>query len=138
MLPKPLLATLLTMGALGMLCSTPQSTLAISISPDTHILLATAYTDQTLPTLRRGNRGKSVRKLQQILQDNGFLGAANARLSNPGYNIIDGVFGAVTENAIKDLQQRYKLPVTGVVNPGTWEVLDMQENPRRLPLPWKG
>ncbi len=135
---KPLITTLLTTGAFGMLFSIPQSTLAIPISPDIPILLATAYTDQTLPTLRRGDRGKAVRKLQQILQGNGFLGAANARLSNPGYNIVDGIFGAVTENAIKDLQQRYKLPVTGVVNPTTWEVLDMQENPHRLPLPWKG
>ncbi|MBI4781236.1 MAG: peptidoglycan-binding protein [Oscillatoriophycideae cyanobacterium NC_groundwater_1537_Pr4_S-0.65um_50_18] len=101
------------------------------------VWVATAYTDQTLPTLRRGDSGEAVRKLQGILQSNGFLGAADVRLGNRGYGTVDGVFGSVTESAIKDLQQRYDLPVTGVVNPGTWEVLDAHENPYRSPLPWK-
>jgi hypothetical protein len=46
------------------------------------ILIATAYTDLTLPTLRQGDRGRNVQLLQRILQDNGFLGAAGVRLSN--------------------------------------------------------
>lgn len=108
-----------------------------SASVDTPLLLATAYTDQTLLTLRRGDRGEAVRKLQGILQANGFLGAANVRLGNPGLNVVDGIFGAVTESAIKDLQQRYDLPITGIVNPATWEVLDTQENPDKAPLPWR-
>ncbi|WP_348250015.1 peptidoglycan-binding domain-containing protein [Leptolyngbya sp. GB1-A1] len=43
----------------------------------------------------------------------------------------------MTASAIRDLQQRYEIPVTGQVNPTTWEVLDMRENPYRSPLPWK-
>jgi peptidoglycan hydrolase-like protein with peptidoglycan-binding domain len=101
------------------------------------ILVATAYTDISLPTLRRGNRGRSVQLLQKILFDNNFLGAAGVRLGNPRGAIVDGVFGSITESAVRDLQQRYKIPVTGQVNPRTWEVLDMHENPNRLPLPWK-
>lgn len=101
------------------------------------ILIATAYTDLTLPTLRQGDRGRNVQLLQRILQDNGFLGAAGVRLGNPRGAIIDGIFGAVTVSAVRDLQRRYRIPVTGRVNPTTWEVLDMHENPYRSPLPWK-
>ena len=108
---------------------TPQQT-----SP---ILIATAYTDLTLPTLRQGDRGRNVELLQRILLDNGFLGAAGVRLGNPRGAIVDGIFGEVTASAVRDLQRRYRIPVTGRVNPTTWEVLDMHENPYRSPLPWK-
>ncbi len=101
------------------------------------MLVATAYTNITLPTLKRGDRGRSVRMLQQILLDNGLLGAAGVRLGNPSGVDVDGIFGPITESAVRDLQQRYKIPVTGRVNPVTWEVLDMRENPYRSPLPWK-
>ncbi len=117
--------------------SSYQSAIAISKTPDAPLLLATAYTDRTLPTLRRGDRGEAVRKLQRILQDNGFLGAASKRLGEPGHNSVDGVFGVATEIAIRDLQKRYKLRVTGVVNPATWEVLDANENPYHSPLPFR-
>ena len=33
-------------------------------SQDSPLLMATAFTDQTLPTLRPGDRGKDVQKLQ--------------------------------------------------------------------------
>lgn len=99
--------------------------------------LATAYTDQTLPTLHRGDRGDAVRKLQDLLLSNGFLPAAARRLGHISAGRSDGIFGAVTESAIRDLQQRYGLPVTGVVNPATWEVLDQRENPYHAPLPWR-
>ena len=107
------------------------------LSQESPVLMATAYTDNTLPTLRRGDRGRSVKLLQQILLDNGFLGAAAVRLGNPNGVALDGIFGSVTESAVRDLQQRYNVPVTGQMNPRTWEVLDMQENPYRSPLPWK-
>ncbi len=107
-------------------------------SQDSTLLIATAFTDQTLPTLRRGNRSKDVQKLQQILLDNSFLPAASARLgSGTGGVAIDGVFGATTEAAVRDLQRYYKKRVTGVVTPSTWETLDLYENPYRSPLPWK-
>lgn len=101
------------------------------------MLVATAYTNLTLPTLKRGDRGRSVQMLQQILSDNGFLHAAGVRLGNPRGAVVDGAFGSITESAVRDLQRRYNIPVTGRVNPVTWEVLDMHENPYRSPLPWK-
>ena len=75
--------------------------------------------------------------LQQIPLDNGFLPAAGVRLGNPSGAAVDGAFGAITESAVRDLQRRYNIPVTGRVNPVTWEVLDMQENLYRSPIPWK-
>ena len=134
---RPFPAILFTAAMFSVPFSVALSAAAGLPSSNTPTLIATAYTDLTLPTVRRGDRGETVRKLQAILQDNGFLGAANARLGNPGYGTADGIFGAVTESAIKDLQQRYQIPVTGVVNPTTWEVLDAHENPYRSPLPWK-
>jgi peptidoglycan hydrolase-like protein with peptidoglycan-binding domain len=101
------------------------------------MLIATAYTDITLPTLSRGDRGNSVRLLQQILLDDVFLHAAGARLGSPSGAVVDGVFGPITESAVKDFQQRYNVPVTGRVNPLTWEALDVYENPYQAPLPWK-
>jgi peptidoglycan hydrolase-like protein with peptidoglycan-binding domain len=104
--------------------------------PNSPSLIATAYTDQTLPTLRRGNRGRNVQKLQQILLDNGFLGAASIRLGGGAGGVaIDGIFGSVTESAVRDLQQRYNSPVTGIVTPATWEIIDQFENPYHSPLP---
>ena len=124
-------------GLLGGSFTHPAIAHSISSQQPSPVLIATAYTDLTLPTLRQGDRGRDVELLQRILQDNGFLGAAGVRLGNPRGAIVDGIFGEITASAIRDLQQRYKIPVTGQVNPTTWEVLDMHENPYRSPLPWK-
>jgi peptidoglycan hydrolase-like protein with peptidoglycan-binding domain len=112
----------------------PRTSLADPLAPT---LIATAYTDRTLPTLRQGDRGRSVRLLQQILSDNGFLQAAGVRLGKPSRAVVDEVFGSITTSAVRDLQRRYGIKVTGRVNPVTWEVLDTKENPYRSPLPWK-
>ena len=135
MIAKTTLSIITVTGVIGDLRTHP----AIATPPpqQSPILVATAYTDLTLPTLRRGDRGSEVQMLQQILSDNGFLHAAGVRLGNPSGAAVDGIFGAVTESAVRDLQQRYNIPVTGQVNPVTWEVLDMRENPYRSPLPWK-
>ncbi|MEA5599095.1 peptidoglycan-binding domain-containing protein [Rivularia sp. UHCC 0363] len=135
MLAKTTLSIIVTTGVVGVFQMHP--VIATSPPQQSPILVATAYTDLTLPTLRRGDRGRSVQMLQQILLDNGFLGAAGVRLGNPNGAAVDGVFGAITESAVRDLQQRYNIPVTGQVNPVAWEMLDMQENPYRSPLPWK-
>ena len=101
------------------------------------IHLATAYTNKTLPTLRLGNKGNDVKKLQQILLDNGFLVAASIQLKKGVNSVaIDGIFGITTQKAVKNLQYRYKKKVNGVVTPFTWETIDVYENPYRSPLPW--
>jgi peptidoglycan hydrolase-like protein with peptidoglycan-binding domain len=124
-------------GLLGGSFTHPASAHSISSQQTSPVLIATAYPDLTLPTLRQGDRGRNVELLQRILLDNGFLGATDVRLGNPSGAIVDGIFGEITASAIRDLQQRYEIPVTGRVNPTTWEVLDMHENPYRSPLPWK-
>lgn len=127
----------IAVGLLGGSFTQPAIAHSLSSQQTSPVLIATAYTDLTLPTLRQGDRGRSVELLQNILLDNGFLGAAGVRLGNPQGAIVDGIFGEITAAAIRDLQRRYEIPVTGQVNPTTWGVLDMYENPYRSPLPWK-
>lgn len=140
-LPQAALATLLAIAIPNPgLSNVPPKLVVQSANPhDSTLLIATAYTDQTLPTLSRGNRGQDVEQLQQILLDNGFLAAASARMETGTWGVaIDGIFGEVTEAAVKDLQRSYDDQVTGIVTPFTWETLDLYENPYRSPLPWKG
>lgn len=64
------------------------------------------------PVLRRGDRGAAVTRLQQLLQNAGV---------SPGS--IDGIFGAMTDAAVRTFQARRGLAVTGVVNIPTWAAL---------------
>ncbi|SET64653.1 LysM domain-containing protein [Natronincola peptidivorans] len=64
------------------------------------------------PTLRRGSRGDSVRKLQQLLADAGF---------DPGP--VDGIFGPRTEEAVRAFQRNKGLTVDGIVGVATWTAL---------------
>jgi resuscitation-promoting factor RpfB len=64
---------------------------------------------QTAPVvLKRGDRGKSVRKLQ-------------AALDVP----VDGVFGPQTETAVKRFQKRKGLTADGIVGPDTRDALGL-------------
>ena len=65
-------------------------------------------------TLRRGSRGSSVRRLQEQLIAVGAL-APSAR--------VDGIFGRVTERAVRDFDAKHGLPVNGVVEGETWAAL---------------
>lgn len=64
------------------------------------------------PLLRRGDRGPAVRRLQQLLQNAGV---------SPG--TIDGIFGSMTDSAVRTFQARRGLAVTGIVNVPTWTAL---------------
>ncbi|MGA9380470.1 MAG: peptidoglycan-binding protein [Phormidium sp.] len=71
-------------------------------------------TPTPLPTLRRGSTGSDVKYLQEIL--NSF-----------GYSlVVDGIFGANTEAAVKKFQKDYSLVVDGIVSPKTWSTLEYQ------------
>lgn len=139
-LPQAALTTLLAIAIPnpGVSNVPPQSIVQATTPQDSTLLIATAYTDQTLPTLRRGSRGRDVKKLQQILLDNGFLSAASARLgTGVGGVAINGIFEATTESAVRDAQQHYNQRVNGIVTPATWETLDFFANPYHSPLLWK-
>jgi peptidoglycan hydrolase-like protein with peptidoglycan-binding domain len=69
----------------------------------------------SLPTLQRNNNStanKDVRYLQQSLVKKGY-GLA-----------IDGFFGAKTEAAVLDFQNKKKITVDGIVGQQTWNYLD--------------
>lgn len=64
------------------------------------------------PTLRLNARGESVKKLQTLLNQQGFpCGKA------------DGIFGAKTLSAVKAFQQAKGLTVDGIAGPKTWTQL---------------
>jgi hypothetical protein len=60
------------------------------------------------PTLRRGSRGPAVRELQQRL---------NARGAGL---VVDGIFGSLTQTAVRAFQRASGLSPDGVAGPQTW------------------
>lgn len=69
--------------------------------------------------LRPGDRGPAVAELQQMLQDAGFD-------TGP----LDGIYGPITEGAVRALQARYGLAVDGLAGPMTLRQLqEMAANP---------
>ena len=66
---------------------------------------------QSSPILSYPNKGKDVKKLQNILSKKGFPAGA------------DGDFGRLTESMVKKFQEANKLPVNGVVDAETWAAL---------------
>jgi len=64
------------------------------------------------PTISMGASGGAVRRLQRALRRTPNLGIA-----------VDGIFGAVTDQAVRDFQEGAGLAVDGVVGPLTWAAL---------------
>ena len=60
-----------------------------------------------MKTIRRGDHGSDVIKLQR------FLGIDK-----------DGVFGPKTEKKVKEFQSKYKLTADGIVGIKTWSILE--------------
>lgn len=63
------------------------------------------------PTLRRGAKGETVELLQELLNVHGIQVK------------IDGDFGILTEQAVKEFQKLNSLRIDGIVGPWTWEKL---------------
>ncbi|MBW4431396.1 MAG: peptidoglycan-binding protein [Pelatocladus maniniholoensis HA4357-MV3] len=70
-----------------------------------------AQASPTLPILGFGNRGDAVRVLQRVLRFNGYTVQ------------VDGIFGALTESAVKAFQNRRNLVSDGIVGQNTWREL---------------
>ena len=66
------------------------------------------------PLVRRGDNIFPVRPLQQLLR------AHNHRVA------VDGIFGPLTESAVKAFQQGKNLTADGIVGPNTWPKLVVQ------------
>ena len=73
----------------------------------------TPSAEPTEPTLRRGSSGAAVETLQ-------------TKLNFIGYDcgIVDGIFGADTERALKSLQDNAGTTVDGVCGPVTWKIVN--------------
>ena len=68
-------------------------------------------TTVTYSTIRKGARGDLVKKLQTILNKEG------ASL------VVDGIWGSLTDNAVRNFQKKHGLVVDGIVGPKTWAEL---------------
>lgn len=75
------------------------------------VLLTITSQAQAQSTVRRGDEGRDVRQLQELLKARG----ANVT--------VDGKFGATTETAVKEIQRSASLVADGVAGPTTWRVL---------------
>ena len=69
------------------------------------------------PTLRRGARGDLVRQVQSDLKIH-----------------VDGVFGAMTEAAVRQFQREHGLVPDGIIGPRTWASLETLAGPTPPPL----
>ena len=63
------------------------------------------------PSTRQGDRDHPVRTLQHLLREHGKAVA------------VDGIFGPLTDGAVRALQQSKGLTVDGIVGPRTWGAL---------------
>ncbi len=82
-----------------------------SVSKTESPKLKPKFINQNLPILGFGSSGVSVKVLQRVLLSNGYAVR------------VDGVFGALTESAVKAFQNRRNLGVDGVVGYSTWREL---------------
>jgi hypothetical protein len=64
------------------------------------------------PTLRRGQSGPAVRKLQRTLRRRGFRSVR-----------VTGYYGVLTARAVRRVQRKHGLTADAVVGPRTWKVL---------------
>ncbi|WP_211340571.1 LysM peptidoglycan-binding domain-containing protein [Mesobacillus subterraneus] len=82
---------------------------------------ATQIPPKLCPTLRLGDRGPDVSRIQILLQ---FLGVYSGR--------IDGIFGPLTHSAVKEWQSTVKeIEISsGIVDTNTWYSLGFECEPR--------
>lgn len=68
-----------------------------------------------MSTIKKGSRGEEVKTLQRKL------------------NLYpDGIFGKLTEEAVKEFQKVHKLTADGIVGAKTWAALGVTHNPRDI------
>ena len=72
----------------------------------------------TYPTLRRGSTGDAVRAVQQIMNY-----YSQCRSLPVAKLTVDGIYGPLTEGAVRAFQQQHGLPVDGIVGPTMWQLL---------------
>ncbi len=83
------------------------------------VRLEGAFDNEPANLLRRGSRGRSVERVQQLLFFLGF---------DIGTHGADGIFGPDTDAAVREFQTRFAPPVDGIIGPITIGALDTQAN----------
>ena len=79
---------------------------------ETESATAEATPEPTYTEYARGAKGEEVKPLQQRLKDLGYLTGT-----------VDGDFGGGTERAVSAFQNQHKIPVTGIADVATQELL---------------
>jgi peptidoglycan hydrolase-like protein with peptidoglycan-binding domain len=67
--------------------------------------------------VRRGSRGDAVKGVQEEFQFRNLSGDPNQGLQ------IDGIFGPLTDQAVRGFQDALGIGVDGIVGPLTWRAL---------------
>lgn len=83
---------------------TPAPSVPTAVNPNTNIV--------SLPILKQGMRGPAIVQLQERLRSLGFFSSSS-----------DGVFGEMTQTAVKAVQQKFNLEPDGIVGAATWNIL---------------
>lgn len=86
-------------------------TVSVDVAPEASVVSNIQLFDTDL---RKGQTSDDIQALQEIL-------ATDPEIYPEG--ITSGYFGTLTENAIRRLQERYSLPVTGILDDVTLEVI---------------
>jgi len=83
-----------------------------------------ASLEQYKPTIRQGNRGNAVARLQY-------------QMNSLGYNCgaVDGIFGRGTYNAVKEFQRDNGLGADGIVGKNTWAKLAVAKPKKKTKEP---
>lgn len=68
-------------------------------------------------SLKIGDQGDKVNVLQYMIN---VISEFDSQIPS---TTSDGIYGEKTENSIKAIQEKYKLPVTGVVDEATWDLM---------------
>lgn len=72
--------------------------------------------------LKRGDSGKRVREVQQLLSENGYW----------DFHTITDFFGNVTKDSVKNFQKKNGLTVDGIVGQETWKVLSNYDKHEKI------
>lgn len=91
------------------------------------------------PVLREGSTGEAVKELQQLLLPHGvfYYVDSNHACVFPGEEVIDGIFGPKTTDAVSLFQSKMFLPQDGIVDDRTWRALYLSA-PVDMPILRKG
>ena len=81
-------------------------------------------------TIKEGDRGDKVKQIQEVLKMIKNTPASDGGVPSLKFNSsIDGIYGPLTTQAIKDVQTYYKYPVTGEVDPKLAFVFGIEMGP---------